>query len=64
VDYVAMPVGHKMLDVVWLDPDTHAIVDALVMNLRTHVVFDDAPDSHPESSRTVRILERGSHRIK
>jgi hypothetical protein len=64
VDYVAMPVGHKMLYVAWLDPSTHAIVDAFVMNFRTHVVFDYAPDSHPESSGTVKILERGSHRIK
>src|SRR5262245_29129254 len=63
VDYVAMPVAHKTLFVSWLDPSTHAIVDAFVMNFKTGVVFDYAPDSQPESSGTVKILERGANRI-
>jgi hypothetical protein len=64
VDYVALPVGHKTLYVAWLDPDTHAIVDAFVMNFKTHVVFDYAPGSDkPESSGTVRILMKGANRI-
>jgi hypothetical protein len=64
-DYVALPVAHKTLYVAWLDPDTHAIVDAFVMNFKTGVVFDYAPDEHqkPESSGTVRILQRGANRI-
>ena len=42
-NYVALPVAHKTLYVVWMDPGTHAIVDAFVMNFRTGVVFDYAP---------------------
>jgi hypothetical protein len=65
VDYVALPVAHKTLYVAWLDPTTHAIVDAFVMNFRTHVVFDYAPGSStPESSGTVRILKKGAQRIR
>jgi hypothetical protein len=64
VDYVALPVAHKTLYVAWLDPSTHAIVDAFVMNFKTGVVFDYAPGSaDPESSGTVKILERGTNRI-
>ena len=64
VDYVALPVAHKTLYVAWLDPSTHAIVDAFVMNFKTGVVFDYAPGSAaPESSGTVRILTRGANRI-
>ena len=64
VDYVALPVGHKTLYVAWLDPSTHAIVDAFVMNFKTGVVFDYAPGStQPESSGTVRILTKGASRI-
>jgi hypothetical protein len=64
VDYVALPVAHKTLYIAWLDPTTHAIVDAFVMNFKTGVVFDYAPGSaQPESSGTVRILEKGPKRI-
>jgi hypothetical protein len=64
VDYVALPVAHKALYVAWLDPSTHAIVDAFVMNFKTGVVFDYAPGSaQPESSGTVRILTKGANRI-
>jgi hypothetical protein len=64
VDYVALPVAHKTLYVAWLDPSTHAIVDAFVMNFKTGVVFDYAPGSTtPESSGTVRILTKGASRI-
>ena len=64
VDYVALPVAHKTLYIAWLDPTTHAIVDAFVMNFKTHVVFDYAPGTaSPESSGTVRILEKGANRI-
>jgi hypothetical protein len=63
-DYVALPVAHKTLYVAWLDPTTHAIVDAFVMNFKTGVVFDYAPGSAtPESSGTVRILAAGPNRI-
>jgi hypothetical protein len=64
-DYVALPVGHKMLYVAWLDPTTHAIVDAFVMNFKTGVVWDYAPDPQnpPESSGTVKILVKGTNRI-
>jgi hypothetical protein len=64
VDYVALPIAHKTLYIAWLDPTTHAIVDAFVMNFKTHVVFDYAPGTEsPESSGTVRILEKGANRI-
>jgi hypothetical protein len=64
VDYVALPVARKTLYVAWLDPSTHAIVDAFVMNFRTGVVFDYAPGStSPESSGRVKILQRGPNRI-
>jgi hypothetical protein len=64
-DYVAMPVGHKTLYVVWLgQSDDHPIIDAFVMNFRTGVVFDYAPGStSPESSGRVKILQRGPNRI-
>jgi hypothetical protein len=63
-DYVALPVAHKTLYVAWLDHDTHAIIDAFVMNFKTGVVFDYAPGSaQPESSGTVRILAAGPNRI-
>jgi hypothetical protein len=64
VDYVALPVAHKTLYVAWLDPTTHAIVDAFVMNFKTGVVFDYAPGSAaPESSGSVRVLTKGANRI-
>jgi hypothetical protein len=64
VDYVALPIAHKTLYIAWLDPTTHAIVDAFVMNFKTHVVFDYAPGTaSPESSGTVRILTKGANRI-
>ncbi len=64
-DYVALQVASKTLYVAWLDPSTHAIVDAFVMNFKTHVVFDYAPgSSKPESSGTVKVLTAGSHKIK
>ena len=64
-DYVALQVASKTLYVAWLDPSTHAIVDAFVMNFKTHAVFDYAPgSSKPESSGTVKVLTAGKHKIK
>jgi hypothetical protein len=62
-DYIAMPVGHKMLYVVWQRPSDHAIIDAFVMNFQTGVVFDYAPGEKPESSGTVKILQKGPAHI-
>ena len=64
-DYVAMPIGHKTLYVVWqAQNDDHPIIDAFVMNFETGVVFDYAPGStSPESSGRVKILQRGPARI-
>jgi hypothetical protein len=62
-DYVALPIAHKTLYVAWLRPSDHAIIDAFVMNFKTGVVFDYAPGESPESSGTVRILQRGPNRI-
>jgi hypothetical protein len=64
VDYVALHVAPKTLYVAWLDPSSHAIVDAFVMNFATGVVFDYAPGSaKPESSGTVKVLKAGKHKI-
>ena len=61
--YVALPVAHKTLYVVWMNP-AFDIIDAFVMNFRTGVVFDYAPGgATPESSGTVRILTKGANRI-
>jgi hypothetical protein len=61
-DYVALPIGHETLYIVWQDPVSHAIVDAFVMNFKTGVVFDYAPGSaQPESSGTVRLLQTGAN---
>jgi len=63
-NYVALPIAHKTLYIAWLDPATNAIVDAFVMNFKTGVVFDYAPGSaQPESSGTVRILQKGATRL-
>ncbi len=62
-DYVAMPIGNHELYVAWLDPKTHAIVDAFVMNFSTHVVYDYAPSATPPgpaSTGTVTVKHRGS----
>ena len=63
--YVAMPIGNHELYVAWLDPkQKNALVDVFVMNFSTGVVFDYAPGSlHPESSGTVTVEHRGSHRV-
>ena len=64
VDYVALPIAHKVVYIVWQNPADHSIVDAFVMNFRTGVVFDYAPGSTtPESSGTVRIVTKGAKRI-
>ena len=65
VDYVALQVASHTLYVAWLDPTSHAIVDAFVMNFKTGVVFDYAPgSSKPESSGTVKVLKKGKAKIK
>jgi hypothetical protein len=61
--YVALPVAHKTLYVVWMNP-AFDIIDAFVMNFRTGVVFDYAPGgATPESSGSVKILTKGANRI-
>jgi hypothetical protein len=63
--YVAMPIGNHELYVAWQDRKTHALLDVFVMNFATGVVFDYAPGSaHPESSGTVTIEHRGSHKLR
>jgi|SRR6516164_7718782 len=67
-NYVAMPVGNKMLMVTWyLDDGT--ITDVFVMNLQTGVVSDVAPHPNPPngpgppSLGTVKIVTLGASRI-
>jgi hypothetical protein len=67
-NYVAMPVGNKMLMVTWyLDDGT--ITDVFVMNFQTGVVSDVAPHSDPPagpsppSLGTVTVIAKGSSRI-
>jgi hypothetical protein len=67
-NYVAMPVGNKMLMVTWyLDDGT--ITDVFVMNFQTGIVSDVAPHQDPPngpsppSLGTVKVLEQGAARI-
>ena len=61
-NYVAMPVGHKQLMVTWyLDDGT--LIDVFVFNFRSHVVSDVAPGTTPGSLGSVKIVQRGDHRI-
>jgi hypothetical protein len=67
-NYVAMPVGNKMVMVTWyLDDGT--ITDVFVMNFQTGVVSDVAPHPNPPngpsppSLGTVKVLTEGASRI-
>jgi hypothetical protein len=67
-NYVAMPVGNKMVMVTWyLDDGT--ITDVFVMNFQTGVVSDVAPHQDPPngpsppSLGTVKVLTQGTSRI-
>ena len=67
-NYVAMPVGNKMLMVTWY-LDNGTITDVFVMNFQTGVVSDVAPHPDPPngpsppSLGTVKVLEQGASRI-
>jgi hypothetical protein len=67
-NYVAMPVGNKMVMVTWYLADG-TITDVFVFNLQTGIVSDVAPHPDPPSGPsppslgTVKILERGASRI-
>jgi hypothetical protein len=67
-NYVAMPVGNKMVMVTWyLDDGT--ITDVFVMNFQTGVVSDVAPHQDPPngpgppSLGAVKVLSQGTSRI-
>ena len=63
-NYVALPIGHHQLYIVWLDPSSNAIVDAFVMNFVTDTVYDYAPGSaHPESAGKITVVHTGDNRI-
>ena len=60
--YIAMPVGHNLLMVTWyLSKGT--ITDVFLMNFKTGIVSDVAPNKKPQSLGTVKILKSGSHPI-
>ena len=60
--YIAMPVGHKLLMVTWyLNKGT--LTDVFLMNFKSGVVSDVAPNKKPQSLGTVKILKTGSHAI-
>lgn len=67
-NYVAMPVGNKMLMVTWYLPDG-TITDVFVFNFQTGVVSDVAPHTDPPSGPSppslgkVTILQQGASRI-
>jgi hypothetical protein len=63
-DYVAMAIGNHEIYVAWQDTKSHALLDVFVMNFATGVVYDYAPGStHPESSGTVKVVKKGSHKL-
>jgi hypothetical protein len=60
-DYVALGIAPHTVYIVWQDPETHAISDAFVMDLKKGTVFDYAPGgAQPESSGTVRVVQAGA----
>ena len=62
-NYVALPIGHHQLYIVWLDPD-FAIIDAFVMNFVTNTVYDYAPGGdHPESAGKITVVQTGDNRV-
>jgi hypothetical protein len=67
-NYVAMPVGNKLLMVTWYLEDG-TIVDVFVMNFQSGVVSDVAPHQDPPngpsppSLGTVKVLTQGASRI-
>ena len=67
-NYVAMPVGNKMLMVTWYLADG-TITDVFVFNFQTGIVSDVTPypdppgGPSPPSLGTVKILEQGASRI-
>ena len=64
VDYVALSIGHHEVYIAWQDPETHAIVDAFVMNLVNDIVYDYAPGSNqPESVGTITVIKTGDNRV-
>jgi hypothetical protein len=67
-NYVAMPVGNKMVMVTWFNGGVGgdgAITDVFLFNFQTGVVSDVAPDpvNGPESLGTVDVLAQGATRI-
>ena len=67
-NYVAMPVGNKMLMVTWY-LGNGTITDVFVMNFQTGIVSDVAPQQDPPngpsppSLGTVKVLAQGASRI-
>ncbi len=61
-NYVAMPVAHKLLMVTWY-ADNGTLNDVFVMNFKKGIVSDVAPGPSPPSLGTVKITQRGPHRI-
>ena len=60
--YIAMPIGHKLVMVTWyLNKGT--LTDVFLMNFKSGVVSDVAPNKKPQSLGTVKILKTGSHPI-
>jgi hypothetical protein len=61
-NYVAMPVGNNQLMVTWY-VDNGTLNDVFVMNFRTGVVSDVAPEPSPPSLGTVTIVQEGASTI-
>jgi hypothetical protein len=60
--YVAMPIDHNLLMVTWYTPDG-TLEDVFLMNFNTGIVSDVAPNKHPQSLGTVKILQAGAQAI-
>ena len=61
--YIAMPVGHKLLMVTWYLNPKGTITDVFLMNFKSGIVSDVAPNKKPQSLGTVKVLKTGSHPI-
>lgn len=60
-DHVALPVGHHEWRVVWQEPDSHTLGEALVRNFANRIIYIYAPGSDAlASAGALTAVERGA----